>query len=366
MYQLRYLSQIPTAAAVNTTVDLAKQNRLSGLSGFVNGLLRQYARQAETADPLQLPQEPVPQLGLRHSYPDWIIATWLEALGFAATEKLCLWLNQPPHLDLRINPLKTCRETVALELEAAGIGVQPLPSLPQALRLRGPAGPIQRLPGFAEGWWTVQDSSAQLVSHLLAPAPGETVIDACAAPGGKTTHLAELMRDQGRIWACDRTASRLDKLRQNLARLDLHSIKIWTGDSRQLPQHFAPVDQVLLDAPCSGLGTLHRHPDARWRQTPDSVAQLAQLQTELLEAAAACVKPGGHLVYATCTLHPQENEAVVEHFLHQHPSWAIAAPAPDPRRRIRHRRWLGQSLAPGAGDGWVFHGQAATAALSDR
>jgi 16S rRNA (cytosine967-C5)-methyltransferase len=208
-------------------------------------------------------------------------------------------------------------------LQAAGVSVTRLPHLPQALRLTGSIGAIQNLPGYSAGWWTVQDSSAQLVSHVLDPQAGEVVIDACAAPGGKTTHIAELMQDRGTIWACDRTTSRLNKLKVNAERLQLRSIKICPGDSRSLTQFTNIADRVLLDAPCSGLGTLHRHADARWRQTPASVQELANLQKELLDRTATWVKPGGILVYATCTLHPLENERVVEWFLSSHSQWQI-------------------------------------------
>jgi 16S rRNA (cytosine967-C5)-methyltransferase len=323
LYQLRYLSQIPASAAVNTTVDLAKQNGFAGLTGFVNGFLRQYDRLSQTIDPLKLPEQPVERLGILHSYPDWIVQVWLEQFGFEETEKLCQRLNQPPNLDLRVNPLRTSIAEVEAALQATGIAVSRVSPLPQALRLTGNTGAIQSLPGFAEGWWTVQDSSAQLVSHLLDPQPGETVIDACAAPGGKTTHQAELMQDQGTIWACDRTPSRLKKLKENIERLHLNSIRIQVGDSRDLPQFTNQADRVLLDAPCSGLGTLHRHADARWRQSPESVNELAQLQTELLHHTATWVKPGGVLIYATCTLHPSENETVVHTFLEQHRDWQL-------------------------------------------
>lgn len=325
LYQLRYLSQIPAAAAVNTTVELAKRNGLAGLTGFVNGLLRQYDRLSQSADPLNLPEHPVERLGILHSYPNWIVQVWLEQFGIEATETLCQWLNQPPNLDLRVNPLRASIAEVEAAMQAVGITVRRVPPFPQALRLSG-AGAIQKLPGFAEGWWTVQDSSAQLVSHLLDPQPGEMVIDACAAPGGKTTHQAELMQDQGTVWACDRTPSRLKKLKENMERLHLKSIHIQVGDSRDLPLFTNQADRVLLDAPCSGLGTLHRHADARWRQSPERVSELAQLQTELLNHAATWVKPGGVLVYATCTLHPSENEAVIQTFLAQHSTWRLEAP----------------------------------------
>jgi 16S rRNA (cytosine967-C5)-methyltransferase len=164
---------------------------------------------------------------------------------------------------------------------------------------------------------------------LLEPQPGEVVIDACAAPGGKTTHIAELMGDNGTVWACDSTASRLKKLQQNAQRLNLTSIKICTGDSRNLPKFTNLADRVLLDAPCSGLGTLHRRADARWRQTPETVGELSTLQGQLLESVATWVKPGGTLVYATCTLHPLENEGVIQPFLDTHPNWQIAPPPPN-------------------------------------
>jgi len=327
LYQLRYQERIPASAAVNTTVQLAKENGFSGLTSFVNGLLRQYIRLAEKLpDPLVLPENSVERLGILHSFPDWIIQVWLEQLGFAQTEQLCEWMNQSPTIDLRINPLRTSIEEVEAALQSTGVLVKRITHLPQALRLIGSSGPIQKLPGFNEGFWTVQDSSAQLVSHLLDPQPGEVVIDACAAPGGKTTHITELMEDKGRIWACDRTPSRLRKLQENSQRLNLQSIQICTGDSRHFSQFQNTADRVLLDAPCSGLGTLHRHADARWRQTPESVRELSMLQKELIAHTSTFVKDGGVLVYATCTLHPAENEEVISAFLAEFPHWQIEFP----------------------------------------
>jgi 16S rRNA (cytosine967-C5)-methyltransferase len=328
LYQLRYLSHIPAAAAVDTTVELAKQNGLQGLAGFVNGLLRQYGRQSAEQDCLRLPADPVGRIGVQHSYPDWIVQRWLHQFGPAETEQLCTWFNKPPVIELRVNVLRATVEQVEAAMQTAGIAVQRRAGLPQALQLPTGVGAIQNLPGFAEGWWTVQDGSAQLVSHLLDPQPGELVIDACAAPGGKTTHIAELMQDQGTIWAFDRYASRLKKLKATLERNQLQSIHLCPQDSRTSEQFMGQADRVLLDAPCSGLGTLHRHADARWRQTPETVAELVLLQTQLLERCATWVKPGGVLVYATCTLNTDENELLIQQFLHQHPDWQIVAPEP--------------------------------------
>ncbi|NET72681.1 MAG: 16S rRNA (cytosine(967)-C(5))-methyltransferase RsmB, partial [Sphaerospermopsis sp. SIO1G2] len=244
-------------------------------------------------------------------------------------DRLRLGGTQPvgdPTIDLRVNILKSNLEQVESTFKDAGILVRKIPHLPQGLRLISNTGAIQNLPGFNDGWWCVQDSSAQLVSHLLAPQPGEVIIDVCAAPGGKTTHIAELIGDEGKIYACDKTASRLRKLTQNAQRLNLKSIEIYTGDSRNFTQFYNIADRVLLDAPCSGLGTMHRHADARWRQTPASVQELAQIQSELLSHTANFVKTGGVLVYATCTLHPQENEEIITNFLKENPHWQIEHP----------------------------------------
>ncbi len=332
LYQLRYLDQVPPSAAVNTSVELAKDNKLGGLSGFVNGLLRAYTRRGN--DTLLLPSDPVARLGVLHSYPDWIIRIWADQLVpfhhqhgtefLGEVEALCHWCNQPPSIVLRVNPLKTTVEQVVEQLEPYGIFPERLAALPQAIRLPQHHGAIQSLPGYTDGWWTVQDSSAQLVSHLLAPQPGETVIDACAAPGGKTTHIAELMGDRGVIWACDRHVKRLKRVEENMQRLQLQSIKLLPQDMRSPQAELPQADRVLVDAPCSGLGTLHRHADARWRQSPDRISDLARLQHSILHQAAQFVKPGGVLVYATCTLHPHENEQVVQHFLDTHSQWTIA------------------------------------------
>jgi 16S rRNA (cytosine967-C5)-methyltransferase len=330
LYQLCHLDRVPDAAAVNTTVDLAKANHLSGLAGFVNGVLRRYSRlqQAETAEILALPNHPVKRLGIAYSYPDWMIENWVKQIGLAETEQLCQALDRSPSLHLRVNPLKTTHSQVESAFREQGIAVEPIVPFPQSLKLTEGAGDITQFPGFLQGWWTVQDSSAQLATYLLDPQPGETIVDACAAPGGKATHIAELMGDVGTVWACDCTESRLKKVCQNVDRLGLKSIQICLGDSRNFPQFVGQCDRVLLDAPCSGLGTLHRRADLRWRQTPETARELATLQRELLESAATWVKPGGILVYATCTLHPPENQDQIRGFLDGHSHWQLEPPVP--------------------------------------
>jgi len=340
LYQLRYLDQIPASAAVNTSVDLAKAQGLKGLSKVVNGMLRRYER-GNGAEFLTPMADPIQNLGQKYSFPDWMVDLFHRQWGLGETEALCQYFNQPPSLDLRINPLKVSRDQVIDALAAVNLTATAIAGLPQGLRLSQKTGAIPQLPGFKEGWWTVQDASAQWVGHVLDPQPGEVILDLCAAPGGKTTHIAELMGDQGKIYGGDRTASRLKKLAISQQRLGLTAIEIWCGDvtKQDLPP-VAQVDRALLDVPCSGLGTLHRNPDLRWRQTPEMIqATLLPLQAQLLTAIAPLVKAGGHLVYSTCTLNPAENQDQIEQFLRTHPDWHL-----DP---FPWTDSLPQTLAPG-------------------
>lgn len=338
LYQLRYLDRIPTSAAVNTSVELAKRNGNAKLSGVVNGLLRGYLRQSEGGDPLQLPEDAIASLGIKHSFPDWIVETWLEQLPITEVDELLAWFNRSPTIDLRVNILKISVAEVETAFKAANVSVARIPDLPQGLRIEG-AGAVTDLPGYKQGWWVIQDSSAQLVTHLLDPQPGETIIDACSAPGGKTTHIAELMGDKGQIIACDRAEKRLRKVRENAARLQLNSIHIKTGDSRQ--HDFIEIaDRVLLDAPCSGLGTLHKRPDLRWRQSSQAIGELFELQGELLKQTASWVKPKGVLVYATCTLNILENEKVIQSFLANNSNWSIQSPPKAFVRWITAEGWI--------------------------
>ncbi len=326
IYQICFLDQVPSSAAVNTSVNLAKQNKLAGLAGLVNAVLRAIAT-AQANDTLWQGLEHE-GLGVLHSFPDWLIQLWQDKFGAAETAQLCQWFNQSPHIDLRVNRLRADPATVIAAFAEVGVVATPIESIPYALRLAQGAGAIPKLPGYAEGWWSVQDASAQLATLLLDPQPHEVVIDACAAPGGKTTHIAELMDDAGVIWACDRSAQRLKKLQQNCDRLGLKSIKIRDGDSREFADFKGIADRVLLDVPCSGLGTLHRHADARWRQNADEPTKLSKIQLELLEQAVTWIKTdrntGRTIVYSTCTLHPLENELVIRQFLASFAGWHLS------------------------------------------
>ena len=352
LYQLLFSDRVPAAAAVSTTVELVKRGGLGRLAPVANGLLRsaQRRRAAAGADPwqgLELPAalqaDPAALLGLRHSLPDWLARLLLQWLPPEQADAFALACNTPPSLDLRVNRRRCSREQLLADLAAAGVAAEPLVDLPQGLTLPGRSGELRQLPGYGEGHWCVQDRNAQRIALLLDPQPGERLLDACAAPGGKSTHLAELIDDRGEIWAVDRAEARLQRLQRNAGRLGLACIHTLAADAAELaerrPDWLGSFDRILLDAPCSGLGTLARHADARWRMTPEAIEELVLLQRRLLNALAPLLRPGGVLVYATCTVHPAENEERIAVFLAEHPGWQC---------QERWQRWP----AAGAGDGF--------------
>jgi 16S rRNA (cytosine967-C5)-methyltransferase len=356
LYQLLFSSRVPASAAVNTSVQLAKEAGFARLAPVVNGLLRAVARahnphgaEADAARPLNpwqglaLPDAAAASLALRHSLPPWLATQLLQWCRPEEAEAFGRSSNTPPALDLRINRRRSSRAEVLAAFGAAGLTAQALDDQEWGLCLAAASGDLRGLPGFKEGHWCVQDRTAQAIAPLLAPQPGQRVLDACAAPGGKSTQLAELMDDQGEIWAVDRSEARLKKVVANAERLGMVSLQMLAADAADLleirPQWHGYFDRILVDAPCSGLGTLARHADARWRIQPDTIAELANQQQRLLERLAPLLQPAGRLVYATCTVHPQENGDVVDAFLACHPSWHL----------IHQQQWW---PAPQAGDGF--------------
>jgi len=352
LYQLLFSSRVPASAAVNTSVQLAKEAGFGRLAPVVNGLLRAVARahtHNDAATPLNpwqglaLPPAAADSLALRHSLPPWLATQLLQWCRPEEAEAFGRSSNTPPALDLRINRRRSSRAEVLAAFGAAGLTARALDDQEWGLCLAAASGDLRGLPGFKEGHWCVQDRTAQAIAPLLAPQPGQRVLDACAAPGGKATQLAELMDDQGEIWAVDRSESRLKKVVANAERLGLASLQVLTADAADLielrPEWRGSFDRILVDAPCSGLGTLARHADARWRIQPGSIAELAVQQQRLLERLAPLLRPAGRLVYATCTVHPQENSEVVQAFLTGQPNWHL----------IQQHQWW---PAPQAGDGF--------------
>ena len=336
-YQLLFLDRIPQSAAVNESVNLAKAFAGSvgrDWSGFVNAVLRALLRH---------PPQPWPSMDLdagqaltvRYSVPGWLCRRWVQRLGLASAEAACEGVSVMPPLTLRMNRLMTTREALFEKFAEAGIAAEPTSMSPFGILLQE-GGPVPSLPGFHEGAFYVEDEAAQLIPLLLDPQPGDIVLDACAAPGGKSTHVAALMHNKGIIYAVDRKEARLDLVRSNCRRLGVQIVVPIVGDIRH-PREWVPMiktaesssakkaeagkpflDRILVDAPCSGLGVLRRHPEAKWQKGEQALPRHQALQCQILEAVAPCLRPGGVLVYSTCSTEPEENEDVIERFCRAH------------------------------------------------
>lgn len=330
-FQLAFLTQVPKHAAVHESVELADHLRNPRAKGFLNGVLRRvaevvtdsytehpaanaiptddkYRRLAEPllADPTTAPAS---YLAAGFSWPRWLADRWLDRHGFDECVRLGFWFNAPPPLWLRVNSLRTDREGYRLQLAARSVDAEP-GEHPQSLHL--PDGhSIRDLPGYADGDFAVQDHSAMQVATALSPQPGWQVLDLCSAPGGKTTHLAELMRNRGRIVACDIDPKRLATVTSLCQRLGIAIVEPTLLDKEFTEPPAGPFDAALVDVPCSNTGVLGRRPEVRWRLRPHEFEDLIRLQTRLLFTALDRVKPGGVVVYSTCSIEPDENGGVV-------------------------------------------------------
>jgi 16S rRNA (cytosine967-C5)-methyltransferase len=345
-YQFLFLDRIPQSAAVNESVNLARA--FAGTlgrdwSGFVNAVLRALLRHPSEPWP-GMDTDAAQALAVRYSVPGWLSRRWVERLGTVSAEAACEGVSEVPPVTLRVNRLITTREELLKAFEQNGIAAKPTSMSPFGIMLEG--GSVPSLPGYHEGAFYVEDEAAQLIPPLLDPQPEDIVLDACAAPGGKTTHLADLMHNKGTIYAVDRKDTRLDILRTNCHRLGIQIVVPIVGDIRQ-PHEWLPtieteglhpmkrrrvdepfVDRILVDAPCSGLGVLRRHPEAKWRKDEQAFPRHQALQCQILEAVAPCLRPGGVLVYSTCSTEPEENEDVIERFCRAHAEFQREAVAP--------------------------------------
>jgi len=346
-YQLLFLDRIPQSAAVNESVNLTRA--FAGTlgrdwSGLVNAVLRSLLRHPPEPWP-SMDHDPAQALTVRYSVPGWLSRRWVKRLGLASAEAACEGVSVAPPMTLRVNQLVTTREALLGKFTQAGIAAKPTSVSSFGILLED-GGLVPLLPGFQEGAFYVEDEAAQLIPPLLDPQPGEIVLDACAAPGGKSTHVADLMRNKGTIYAVDRKESRLDLLRSNCRRLGVQIVVPIVGDIRQ-PREWVPmiepagpfsvkkagvgepsVDRILVDAPCSGLGVLRRHPEAKWRKDEQALPRHQALQCQILEAVAPCLRPGGVLVYSTCSTEPEENEDVIERFCRAHAEFQRESVAP--------------------------------------
>lgn len=323
-YQILYLSRVPVSAAVNEAVKLASAGKHRKAGGYVNAVLRNLARKSESIKYPDPESDPVRHVAVKHSHPEWIVKRWLHRYGLENTVRFCQINNTSPEIHVRVNTLITSPETLGAHFVEQGALAEKGRFAPDVLVLGRSFSPAAD-PWLDRGYYYVQNESSALVAHALAPQPGETVYDLCAAPGGKTTHLAQLMDNRGRIIAVDQTDEKVAMIEENAARLRISIIEPMVGDAAVLK--LPPADRVLVDAPCSGLGVLRHRPDARWRRRERDILSLAELQRRILANAAAMVKPGGTLVYATCTTEPEENEDTVRWFLKRHPGF-ILSPLP--------------------------------------
>lgn len=353
VYQLLYMEKIPQSAACNEAVKLARKKGHEGVSRFVNGIMRSIVRNLSK---LTWPKAREEFISVYYSHPDWLVKHWVELFGWKKTEDICRANNAVPALSVRTNRLKITLEGLRERLAAEDV-VSIQSSLVQYGLLLEGSSSLSRLASYQDGLFQVQDESSMLVGLVMAPKPGERILDCCSAPGGKTTHLGELMGNQGKIIANELQKSKLTLLDSACQRLGIDIVQTVNHDGRDLSQMYQnEMDRVLLDAPCSGLGILRRKPDARWRKSLSQVKELVKLQRELLNSAAACVRPGGVLVYSTCSIEPEENIDQIRNFLKNHQDFYLSDLSPylptGLQSSIEDRGML--QLYPGMTDGFFI------------
>jgi 16S rRNA (cytosine967-C5)-methyltransferase len=315
LYELLYLDGAPDYAVVADAVELAKTHARAG-HGLVNAALRRAGREGSAA---LLGDATPEQAAVKHSHPEWIARLWWQELGAEDARALMVFDNEPGEVALRANTLLSDAPTLAQELP---VRTHPDPDVPEALVLEE-AFDVHESPLWREGAFLAQSRAAMLVARALAPQPNERVLDLCAAPGGKSTHLAALMGGAGEVVAIERDRRRAGALVRTAKRLHAHNVRVELADAVQARPEGAVYDRVLVDPPCSGLGTLQARPDLRWRMEPSRLAELELAQERILAAGAQALRPGGLLVYSTCTISPTENERRIAAFLDAHPDFAL-------------------------------------------
>ena len=313
VFQALFCNQVTTPAMVHTSVDLAKGRTHAGLARMVNAVLRKVPERLEDIALPDPEKELFKYLKIRYSMPKWLLRKWADQFGEETTVRLCETTSEAADSILRVNTLKTTKVRLIEQLEKAGCVVADDVALPNAIRIVQGGG-LPRTKAFQQGHFFIQDTASMLPALLVEPQAGERVLDMCAAPGGKATHMSELSEGKSHIIAMDSSRRRLWKVLENIERLESPGISVLCGDGLNTPVQSA-FDRVLVDAPCSGLGTLRRHPDLKWRMTQESVDELAETQRALLRSAIQLCKNGGVIVYSVCTFTPEETTAVIEPIL---------------------------------------------------
>lgn len=312
VYQLRFTEKIPARAAVHTTVELAKEDYHQGITKFINGVLRNIDRGLQEVRFPDRATDPAAYISTYYSHPHWLVKQWMERFGPDETIELCEANNLVPDLTVRVNTLRVDPATLADDLfEKHGLDVFLLPYPYEGLLLENATG-FTGLEEFRNGLFTVQGQASMLAAHALQVEPGMRVADLCAAPGGKTTHIAALMENEGEILAIDIHPHKIALIEENCQRLGVNNVRTLAADSGSVELEEAQFDRVLLDAPCSGLGLLAQKPEIRWTKLLKEIKELTELQERLLRKGFSLLKPGGILVYSTCTISREENQEMAE------------------------------------------------------
>jgi 16S rRNA (cytosine967-C5)-methyltransferase len=327
IYQLLYTERIPEFAIVDEAVEITKKTRPAG-AGLVNAILRNVIRKKDDIVYPEMEKDPSLHISIVHSHPLWLVKKWIDMFGIKDSAALCRANNEIPPVILRVNTLKTTREKAREELSQDGTDVRPSVLSPDGLIVSNPVMPIRDTALFKAGHIQLQDEASQLIARLADPKEGENVLDLCAGAGGKTTHLAALMDNHGSIIAVDISKRKLEALRKNAKRLGVTIVDTQAGEARQKPGKpcHETFDKILVDAPCSGLGTLRRNPEIKWRSSPEDVTKCAVLQKAILDSAVPYLKKGGSLIYSTCTIMPEENEGVIKEFIVLHRNFICIRP----------------------------------------
>ena len=325
LFQFIYLNRIPVSAAVDTSVEMAKSFAEPWVVRYVNALLRNAAKGYKNIPYPSVENDPEAALSIAKSFPKWLIKKWIGHFGLTATEALCDAINSIPPITIRTNTLKTTRKKLAHALESNAQRVEPTTYSSEGISFYNPEVPVSEIKSFKDGWFQVQDEAAQLISHFLNPQPGETILDACAGLGGKTGHIAQIMKNHGRIVAMDKNAEKLMRLESEMRRLGIKTVTTapYNLNNTMNGKPLGMFDRILLDAPCSGLGVLRRNPDTKWSMSKNKLRYQSERQIKFLDILSPLVKPSGILVYAVCSTEPEENDAVVNVFLNKHPLFVI-------------------------------------------
>jgi 16S rRNA (cytosine967-C5)-methyltransferase len=335
IYQLKFSDRLPDFAVVNEAVKIAKILK-PDKSALVNAVLRNYLRRGQNLPFPSLKNNTAEHIATFHSHPLWLVKKWIKLFGIEETISLCSANNELPPLTLRVNTLKVSRDEMKQKLAAAALTPEVTKFSPDGIILNTSANPLQKTDFFENGFLRIQDEAAQLISYLIKPNSNESILDACAGSGGKTTHIAAILKNKGRIVAIDRNPGKIAELKLEAERLGINIIETQTGDLEvgihdSLKDKF---DYVLVDAPCSGTGTLRRNPEIKCRITKKDLRIFTAVQKLILQNASVAVKKGGLLIYCTCSLLPEENENIVDDFLKHNPDFSLCHPTDSINRQL--------------------------------